>query len=326
MAAQSVGSVSASHSSSKVSSTGVSRWWPFDDLTSGMGASFLPPASTEPSSGDLPARVTALDQDTVDAPGDGDMGDEERAVPTASTAHAGLVSRSRSTSLAALRNRVVWSPDEPHPNRGSAQEDTDSGLSLAQDAPKKSVKWKDEYDVVDDEAPQNGLNDVIATVQGEALTKEDLERQRTGDVGHVDPKARIRLRRMALRRSRLAAAQRRAVTHTRAAGGAAQAGGTAETTFTQGSPEMMKAKCVHFAGFLKGSGVSGTEFVRMWKGTCDPTVMSGKATPQYMAMCNALGGAANGFALDKGWSPEKVCEAVLRVFRDSGVGASPIQG
>ncbi|CAK0861981.1 unnamed protein product [Prorocentrum cordatum] len=82
----------------------------------------------------------------------------------------------------------------------------------------------------------------------------------------------------------------------------------------------MRAQCLRFAGWAKAGGAQGGRLADLWRGTCAPAVAAGSASTRYAAMCRALDSAAAGFSSRPGWTPEEACDAVLRVFRESGVG------
>lgn len=75
-------------------------------------------------------------------------------------------------------------------------------------------------------------------------------------------------------------------------------------------------QCMNFARFLKSKEVTGVEFIRTWKATCEPAVRSGRATERYRLMCNSLGGAVEPFAAQVDYNEEKLCDSVLAVFHD----------
>eukprot|EP00418_Pyrodinium_bahamense_P018728 CAMPEP_0179111578 /NCGR_PEP_ID=MMETSP0796-20121207/52119_1 /TAXON_ID=73915 /ORGANISM="Pyrodinium bahamense, Strain pbaha01" /LENGTH=210 /DNA_ID=CAMNT_0020809727 /DNA_START=86 /DNA_END=718 /DNA_ORIENTATION=- len=75
-------------------------------------------------------------------------------------------------------------------------------------------------------------------------------------------------------------------------------------------------QCLHFARYVKAQQVTGAELVRVWKGTCEPAVRSGRATERYRLMCNSLGGAVEPFAAQIDYSVEQLCDSVLALFHD----------
>lgn len=90
--------------------------------------------------------------------------------------------------------------------------------------------------------------------------------------------------------------------------------------------ERMRSQCINFASWVKNQGGDGNEVVRLFRGTCAPAVVAGVATNEYASMCDTMTGAVTKFAKDPNWSPVSVCQAVLRTFRESGVGSSPLEG
>lgn len=102
----------------------------------------------------------------------------------------------------------------------------------------------------------------------------------------------------------------------------------AQTVVSQAAvtPEVrMKQQCLGFAQWVKTSGAEGPDLVNLWKSTCKPAVNAGAATQPYIQMCSALSGAVSEFKDNPHWTPASACEAVLRTFRESGVGGSPLQ-
>jgi len=90
--------------------------------------------------------------------------------------------------------------------------------------------------------------------------------------------------------------------------------------------ESMMEQCLRFARWAKQQDLQGPELVHVWKSTCEPAVMSGAATERYRIMCEALGGAVADFGKSPKWAPESACIEVVRVFKESGVGGSPLKG
>lgn len=175
---------------------------------------------------------------------------------------------------------------------------------------------------------------------GERLTKEDIRRLAKKDgVTKVSPKPRSTKRIMTRRRQQVVvtrkmraqelarnALQRRAASQgavnfraTQTAKGASSGAHAADGT-APGAGKM-KSQCMSYASFLKTQDIQGIELVRVWKGTCDPIVSSGEASPAYQLMCSSLGGAVEEFANQPGWDPGAVCDAVLRVFKEAGIGS-----
>mmetsp|Transcript_20968 Transcript_20968/g.60559 ORF Transcript_20968/g.60559 Transcript_20968/m.60559 type:complete len:297 (+) Transcript_20968:43-933(+) len=88
----------------------------------------------------------------------------------------------------------------------------------------------------------------------------------------------------------------------------------------------MMRQCMKFALWAKAQDLQGPELVRVWKSTCEPAVMAGAATERYKIMCEALGGAVAEFGKSKDWVPQVACMEVIQVFKESGVGGSPLKG
>eukprot|EP00928_Gymnodinium_smaydae_P092912 TRINITY_DN7689_c0_g1_i2.p1 TRINITY_DN7689_c0_g1~~TRINITY_DN7689_c0_g1_i2.p1 ORF type:complete len:265 (-),score=24.86 TRINITY_DN7689_c0_g1_i2:70-864(-) len=116
----------------------------------------------------------------------------------------------------------------------------------------------------------------------------------------------------------------------------ARAAGRIQTRFRD-SMEHMGTQCMKFASLLKTHNVRGAELARLWRGTCSPTTTFpspvsnvGVGSAQYARLCNAISAAVAPFvgstAAPLDWNPTDVCAAVLRSFKDSGVGSSPVIG
>lgn len=181
--------------------------------------------------------------------------------------------------------------------------------------------YVEEYDELPDPvaAKVGQSRSSVVTAGLESTSKEDLQRVQAGDVEINRPvtQSRKRPRRLLHRPRPLAVLHQHAQQKTSAS----------LHSLSQQPPgnAKMQAQCVAYASFLKGQNVVGPDLVKAWSGTCMPAVHEGKANPKYSTMCSALVGAVEPFALDSAWSPEKVCEAVVRVFKESGLGATPLQ-
>jgi hypothetical protein len=172
-------------------------------------------------------------------------------------------------------------------------------------------KVLDEYDV-DSEDEED--DDYRTTKMEESKTKEEIIREQRGDVEHITPVERKPVPLIRQRQLKLAtAAQQVSKVAVKEVAVAEQAPGN----------DKMMGQCMAFAGWVKSQGSTGPDLVRIWKGTCMPGVMSGDAPPQYGNMCNALGTAVSKFAV-RPWEPADLCHAVLQVFKESGVGATPL--
>merc|ERR1719463_709125 len=75
-------------------------------------------------------------------------------------------------------------------------------------------------------------------------------------------------------------------------------------------------QCVNFARYVKENQVTGIELVRVWKGTCEPAVHSGRASDRYRLMCDSLGGAVEPYAARVDYDVQQLCDSVLAVFHD----------
>jgi hypothetical protein len=179
-------------------------------------------------------------------------------------------------------------------------------------------KVVDEYDVdlhPEFEERQRRRGDAPVVQPGELPTREEKERLRTGDVEHMQAPAKPHPRHHHPHHAhrRLMAAQRNVVST-----------GAKQEPASAGHVQMM-TQCMGYAGWLKSQNASGTELVGLWKASCNQG--GGVVAPQqYRLMCDSLVGAVSEFADDPNWSPHTACEDVLRVFRESGVGGSPLKG
>jgi len=174
------------------------------------------------------------------------------------------------------------------------------------------TKVLEEYDETEEEGDND--DDYRTTKMVETKTAEELERQQRGDVEHVKPVEHKRPK-IVVRKLKVAlATQQVSKTAAKAVEVAEQAPGN----------DKMMGQCMAFAGWVKSQGSTGPDLVRIWKGTCMPAVMAGDAPPAYGNMCNALGTAVQKFAV-RPWAPADMCQAVLQVFKESGVGGSPLR-
>merc|ERR1719408_580961 len=173
----------------------------------------------------------------------------------------------------------------------------------------QKAKVVEEYDVSEDEED----NDYRTTKTEEMKTKEEVERQARGDVENVKPEQLQKPRSLVRKLKLTAAVQQQSRVAAKTAAVEEQAPGN----------DKMMAQCMTFAGWVKSQGSTGPDLVRIWKGTCMPGVLAGDAPPAYGNMCNALGTAVSKFAV-RPFEPAELCQAVLAVFKESGVGATPL--
>merc|ERR1719440_478160 len=200
-------------------------------------------------------------------------------------------------------------PEVPFTQRIALQADKADPAARAAAAVSAAPKVKvlAEYDIDSDDD-----DDAYRTTKvEEAKTKEEVERRHNGDFEHVKPEEDTRPKIILRRRPKLAATVQKVAVK------------QAEETEQTPGPDKMMGQCMSFANWAKSQGSTGPDFVRIWKGTCMPAVMSGKAPPAYSNMCNALGSAVSKYALGP-WNPSEVCNDVTAVFRESGVGATPL--
>lgn len=279
----------------------AAKWGPMD---LGLGAA-----------GDLPLPGEgASDSGMIDVPGEGQIPDEMVAVrkptPLALQQERPLLSKAAKPSLLAKAQSqgllVGASLDA-----GSDIEPPSQSTSSASAAPQaRKVKVLEEYDVQNEDEDDDEYR---TTPMQETKTAEQLDRVRSGDVEHVKPAEKKKA--PLIKRLKLAtASQQHSKVEVKEVEAEEQAPGN----------DKMMGQCMAFAGWVKSQGSTGPDLVRIWKGTCMPAVMAGNAPPAYSNMCNALGTAVSKFAVAP-WAPADMCQAVLAVFRESGVGATPLR-
>lgn len=170
----------------------------------------------------------------------------------------------------------------------------------------KEVSVVTEYDLVDDGPGNAGVHVSSGrVVDGEQQTAEDLERIRLGEVDHVmlrKPQATV----VTHPQQSVVQSEVKVEKHTEAK--------------DKGGQKQMKSQCMAFAEYLRAQDVFGPELVRMWQGTCVPALKAGEANPAYTKMCDAIPGALDKYVGKKKWPTDKVCDAVLRIFNEAGVG------
>eukprot|EP00927_Polykrikos_kofoidii_P080453 TRINITY_DN77304_c0_g1_i1.p1 TRINITY_DN77304_c0_g1~~TRINITY_DN77304_c0_g1_i1.p1 ORF type:complete len:340 (-),score=39.91 TRINITY_DN77304_c0_g1_i1:110-1129(-) len=301
-----------------------------------LGANFGPPSLGLDAGIDAADGMTDFAGEASMQPSLGPLEDEALPPPpkplrswAASQPHASLVS----SSIAGLHASGLT-----FENVAPASTLRQSFVSVPSVAPEprrplRSARITQEYDVdIDTDDSSNFDQPGTDSIGRDRLTHEDLERERRGDVlapprpsrGHRTSRA------MALQRHRSKSPvtlRRHSVTPTAMTAMRSQGvGGNAVARAVSLHPLMrMQAQCLSFASWLKQQKAQGTVFVHLWKTTCSPAVIAG-AVPQYSQMCVALGGAVQPFANQPDWNENAVCQAVLGVFRASGVGVSPVVG
>jgi len=269
--------------------------------------------------GDLPLPSANSDSsDMISVPGEGTVVDEMVALqqppPVAQQPR-------RSQPLLSTRPKPVMALAKVQSMAGASPESGFAPGSFAdtpQTVPQPPVPTKEkvveEYDVDSDDED----DDYRTTKMTETKTREELEREQRGDVEHVKPVEQKKPKPL-IRRLKLAAeAQQTSKVSVKEE--------KTEVDVAEQAPgdDKMMGQCMAFASWVKGQGSTGPDLVRIWKGTCMPSVMAGDAPPAYGNMCNALGTAVSKFAV-KPWAPAEMCQAVLAVFRESGVGATPLR-
>lgn len=278
------------------------------------------------SAGDLaPPSYADESSDTINVPGEGAVEDEMAALqrpippqfprPQQFLASAPPVKPKASLALLNAQSKGMLAGasfdagDEEEP-MAQAPAAPAAQSKTAPQVP-KATKVLEEYDVSSDDDDQD---DDRTVKMKETATREELDRQQRGDVERIKPAQPKHAAKIVVRRPTLLAASQQV------AKAAVKEVAVAEQA--PGNDKMMK-QCMAFAGWVKGQGSTGPDLVRIWKGTCMPAVMAGTASPAYGNMCNALGTAVSKFAV-RPWAPSDMCQAVLQVFKESGVGASPL--
>lgn len=167
----------------------------------------------------------------------------------------------------------------------------------------------EEFDLVENGIPVGTPTSHGRVVDGEKPTAEDKRREQIGDFDKViQPKP-------------IGPMPVKTMSHIQQSQTTATEGSRSVTVKKQKpGPEKMKAQCMSFANYLKAQDVQGPELIRMWKGSCDPIVASGNAGPSFSTMCSALGGALEPYVLKQNWPPDKVCDEVLKLFNEAGIG------
>jgi len=271
------------------------------------------------SAGDL-ASIQTQAPGTINIPGEGIMQDEMVALqqhdpvvnrpPDAPQRSTQFLSSGLQNSQGASAKRLA-ALAKAQTLTGRTNVDAMSTLSVAA-AARNSDKVVEEFDSTEEDEEEA---DDYRTVKGEeSKTAEDISRQARGDVEKAKPTLRRKPRIVVRRKVKLnAAVQQQATVAAHSAVAQEQAPGN----------DKMMAQCMTFAGWVKGQGSTGPDLVRIWKGTCMPSVTAGTAPPNYVNMCNALGTAVSKFAV-RPWAPADLCQAVMAVFHESGVGATPL--
>lgn len=299
------------------------NFWPFDAIS----------GSDEPweaADADLPVPTwvkTEAMPKMINVPGEGRVEDEVEALSRPRhRALLGALSQRTQTShgslaagLASMVDTATSSQNEEQA-RGQNSKRPRSGppLNFYKQARPRSLqpgafpahqKVLEEYDEIPDpDAPAAGVpRGPVQVVKGEVSTREERIRQHAGDIDHNQPYQQ------SIRGSPRPSTHRVAAMQQEVRSSDAN---VADKKSSTGSA--MMAQCMAFASWLKAQGVQGQAFIRMWKGTC------AGGTGGYTTMCNALGGAVSKYAFNPGWAPPVVCQAVISVFEESGVGATPL--
>merc|ERR1719326_936181 len=269
--------------------------------------------------GDLSSITT--ESDDISIPGEGEVGQDEMVALRQPTPLALQQQQNpRPQPLLSKSKALLQAMPEGASLEGSSEPVSQTVPKVAAPVEPKA-KVLEEYDVspeseqTDEEAEHE--DDYRTTKMDEVKTAEEEERVERGDVEKVKPvehkkPVEIELKKPTLK---LAAESQQ---HSKVA--------VKEVDIAEQAPGQDKqmAQCMAFAGWVKSQGSTGPDLVRIWKGTCMPAVMAGSAPPPFSNMCNALGTAVSKFSVGP-WAPADMCTAVLAVFRESGVGATPLR-
>eukprot|EP00746_Dinoflagellata_sp_MGD_P001140 gnl/MRDRNA2_/MRDRNA2_102115_c0_seq1.p1 gnl/MRDRNA2_/MRDRNA2_102115_c0~~gnl/MRDRNA2_/MRDRNA2_102115_c0_seq1.p1 ORF type:complete len:351 (+),score=93.94 gnl/MRDRNA2_/MRDRNA2_102115_c0_seq1:123-1175(+) len=87
----------------------------------------------------------------------------------------------------------------------------------------------------------------------------------------------------------------------------------------------MKDQCMAYVNWLKAAQgpvapPMGPKILQMMKATCDGAIRAGEANQQYTLMCNSIGSAVEPFLVSPATDWGGICDAVIRVFTESGLG------
>jgi len=273
--------------------------------------------------GDLPKPDFSNDQSSalISVPGEGAVEDEMAAINAAPVRPQKFLNSNEVAAQRPMQPMVLMNNgegatfDAPSGPLAAAQYSSMAQSPTAPQVSKVATKVVEEYDSgPDDEQVAQEDDQYRTTKMTEAQSREVEDRQQTGDVEHVvptvHPTAKIQIRKLKL----ATAAQKVSKAVVKEAEVAEQAPGN----------DKMLGQCMAFANWVKSQGSTGPDLVRIWGGTCMPAVMAGDAPPAYGNMCTALKTAVSKFAVAP-WAPADMCQAVLQVFKESGVGASPLR-
>lgn len=81
--------------------------------------------------------------------------------------------------------------------------------------------------------------------------------------------------------------------------------------------------CLKFAKYAMDEGYKGVALVRVWKSTCEPSMLAGSATERYRMMCISLGRAVEKYAVMPTYRVEDICDSVLATFHDISAVDTP---
>lgn len=272
------------------SKTGASSsWWSFSSWWGGSDSPSLEVADVLPGEGSMQDEAVALPPAPTDA------------LPPAAGAKPKLVLAAMPPQpKLAARAGVVLPPAVERLRKATRMEKV---MSLAAVLPPQAdQKPLEEFDVAPDAA--GSFPGKIASLKSEAVTREDGERIRKGDIEQV-----------ASRPAPVALASGQEIS---VAAASVQALNT--------PAQRMQEQCLGFAKWAKVAGVYGSELTKLWQTTCEPAVKAGGASEKFVAMCSSMPKAMAEFAGTKEWDPKRACDALVAHFKASGVGADPVLG
>jgi hypothetical protein len=197
----------------------------------------------------------------------------------------------------------------------------------------------EEYDDAAVEGDTTGLpsaNEQVSLADGEPLTYEDKHRKRHGDVDKIVPRKKIKHADPPEYHPPPPAPQQPQAPMIKIIPGGPYIPGSfvgrrknLRENFEVGTKRNAEARmmdqCKSYTNYLvKAQGPvmppMGPKILQMMKSTCDGAIRAGAASSQYTLMCNALGSAVEPFLVAPTTDWTGICSAVLKVFKESGVG------
>eukprot|EP00931_Biecheleriopsis_adriatica_P120490 TRINITY_DN95619_c0_g1_i1.p1 TRINITY_DN95619_c0_g1~~TRINITY_DN95619_c0_g1_i1.p1 ORF type:complete len:296 (-),score=78.68 TRINITY_DN95619_c0_g1_i1:43-930(-) len=89
-----------------------------------------------------------------------------------------------------------------------------------------------------------------------------------------------------------------------------------------GKPDMQE-QCMSFAKWAKSNGIQGKELTKLIMSTCASPAHS-QADATFKKMCTDLEGEISKLQKSPNWLPVEVCDTVVKLFKQSGIGANPL--